>query len=131
MYNTTAETVALEADITFGINGPLSGFTHTAGTSVITVSTTGTYLVSFSVTGVQAGQFTLMDGGVPLASTIYGTGAGQQQDHGEAIVNLTAADVLTLRNHSSSTGVTLATSAGGTQANVDASILIQQLASPG
>lgn len=128
VYNTTAETVAVESDVTFSTNGPLSGFTHTAASASIDVVSTGTYLIRFSVTGTQASQFTLMDNGVAVAGTTYGSSNAPEQNQGQAIVNLTAADVLTLRNHTSSTAVTLETLAGGTQTNVNASILIQQLA---
>jgi hypothetical protein len=128
IYNAGAETVAVEADVTFSSNGPLAGFTHITGASAIGVEATGTYLVKFSVTGTQAGQFTLMDNGVAVAGTTYGTGAGLQQDGGEAIVALTAGDALTLRNHTSSTTVTLETLAGGSQVNVNASVVIQELA---
>jgi hypothetical protein len=128
IYNVSAQTVGVEADITFDTNGPLSGFTHTAGASEIDVVSSGTYLVDFSVSGLEPGQFTLMDGGTAVSGTTYGSGAGTQQDTGQAIVNLTAGAVLTLRNHTSSTSVTLETEAGGTQTNVNASILIEQLA---
>jgi len=128
VYNLSAQTVGLESDITFDTNGPLSGFTHTAGTSTITVGLTGTYLLDFSVTGVEPGEFALMDNGVAVAGTIYGSSAGTQQDNGQVIVHLTAGDVLTLRNHTSAAAVILETDAGGTQTNVNASVLIEQLA---
>ena len=74
IYNTGAETVAVESDVTFSTTGPVSGFTHVPAASTIGVETTGTYLVKFSVTGTQAGQFTLMDNGDVVAGTTYGTG---------------------------------------------------------
>jgi hypothetical protein len=128
VYNLSAQIVGIESDITFDTNGPLSGFTHTAGTSTIIVSLTGTYLLDFSVSGVEPGQFSLMDNGLAVAGTTYGSGAGTQQDNGQVIVHLTTGDVLTLRNHSSATAVALQTLAGGTQTNVNASLLIEQLA---
>jgi hypothetical protein len=128
IYNVSAQTVGVEADITFDTNGPLSGFTHTAGASEIDVVSSGTYLVDFSVSATEPGQFTLMNGGTAVSGTTYGTPAGTEQDTGQAIVNLTAGAVLTLRNHTSSTSVALETHAGGTQTNVNASILIEQLA---
>jgi hypothetical protein len=65
--------------------------------------------------------------GAPLIGTVYGSGAGTQQTTGQAIVPLAAGDVLTLRNHSSAAAVTLQTLAGGTQTNVNASIVIEKL----
>ena len=128
IYNTTAETVGIEGDVTFSANGFMSGFTPLASASVIDVDTTGFYLVKFSVSGTQAGQFTLMQNGEVIPGTTYGTGAGLQQNDGEAIVALSSGDGLTLRNHTSSTAVTLETLAGGTATNVNASVVIQELA---
>ena len=63
-----------------------------------------------------------------VASTIYGSGAGTQQDTGLAILTLAANDVLTLVNFTSAAAVGLQTLAGGTQNNVNASMLILRLA---
>jgi hypothetical protein len=59
---------------------------------------------------------------VPIG-TIYGSGAGTQQNTGQAIFTLAAGDVLTVRNHSSAAAVTLQTLAGGTQSNANASVV--------
>lgn len=45
------------------------------------------------------------------------------------IITAAASDVLTLRNHSSASSVTLQTNAGGTQINSNASILIMKISS--
>jgi hypothetical protein len=66
--------------------------------------------------------------GAPVTNTVYGSGAGTQQDNGFAILTLSAGDRLTLVNHSSAAAVTLQTLAGGTQTNVNASLLIEKLA---
>jgi hypothetical protein len=65
--------------------------------------------------------------GVPLAEAIYGSGAGTQQNSGQAIIALSAGDILTIVNHSSSSSVTLPSVVGGTQANVNASVVIEKL----
>ena len=75
-----------------------------AGTSAIVLASGGTYEVSFQVSG-----------------------AATQQNSGHAIVIFAAGDVLTLRNHTSATAVTLQTLAGGTQTNVNASVLLRKL----
>jgi hypothetical protein len=128
VYNLGSQVVAIEAPIIFDSNGPLSGFTHVAGSSGISVGAAGTYLVKFSVSALQSSQFALFDNGVPIAGTTFGSGAGTQQNNGQAIVTLAAGDVLTLVNHSSASAVLLQTLAGGTQPNVNASVIIQQLA---
>ena len=80
------------------------------------------------MSGVEPGQFALFVNGAAAASTVYGSGAGTQQDNGQAILTLSANDVLTLVNHTSAAAVTLQTLAGGTQTNVNASIVITKLA---
>ncbi|PFM76148.1 hypothetical protein COJ46_19890, partial [Bacillus sp. AFS077874] len=100
-----------------------SGITHTPSTSQIAIITPGIYEVTFSVSGTESNQFALFVNGLPVAGTIYGSGAGTQQNNGQAIIAFAAADVLTLRNHSSAAAVGLATVIGGTQANVNASIV--------
>jgi hypothetical protein len=127
VYNLTGETVGIEAPVIFDSNGPLSGFTHLASSSNIGVVAAGTYLVDFSVSGTQVDQFALFDNGALVPGTIYGSGAGTQQNNGQAIVTLAAGDVLTLVNHTSAAGIGLASTIGGTQANVNASIMIEQL----
>ncbi|GGI15553.1 hypothetical protein GCM10007380_28560 [Gottfriedia solisilvae] len=104
-----------------------SGITHTPNTSPIAIITPGIYEVTFSVSGTEPNQFALFVNGLPVSGTIYGSGAGTQQNNGQAIIAFSAADVLTLRNHSSAAAIGLATVIGGTQANVNASIVIKKL----
>jgi hypothetical protein len=119
--------VAIEGAVLFDSNGPLSGFTHTTGSASITVGSTGHYLVDFSISGTEPSQFSLFDNGSPVAGTTYGSGAGTQQDGGQVIVSLADGDVLTLVNYSSGAAVGLASDIGGTQANVNASLVIEEL----
>jgi hypothetical protein len=121
--------VAIEATVTFDHNGVLtSGISHAPGTAGIKVTAAGDYQITFSVSGVEPGQFGLMvNGASPPFDTVYGSGAGTQQDTGQAILTLAAGDVVTLVNHSSAAAVTLQTLAGGTQTNVNASVVIDRL----
>ena len=128
VYNISAQVVAVESDVSFDITGLTSGgITHTPGTSTITVSTTGTYKITFYVSAVEPNQFSLYQNGAPIAGAVYGSGAGTQQNTGSTIIDMAAGDVLTLRNHTSAAAVTLQTLAGGTQTNTNASILIEQI----
>jgi hypothetical protein len=128
VYNLGAEVVAIEADVTFDSNGILTpGITHAPGNAGIAFTSAGTYKVSFLVSGAEPGQFALFVNGALVPGTVYGSGAGTQQNTGQVIVTLNAADVLTVRNHSSAAAVTLQTLAGGTQTNVNASVLIEKL----
>ncbi|HEY5173816.1 MAG TPA: hypothetical protein VIK54_18975, partial [Acidimicrobiia bacterium] len=127
IYNLTPRIVAIEGDVIFDSNGPLVGFTHTAGTSTLSVTAAGTYLVDLSASATEPSQFALTVNGVAVPQATYGSGAGTQQDGGQVILNLSAGAVLTLRNHSSASAVTLATLIGGTQANVNASLVVEKL----
>jgi hypothetical protein len=128
VYNLGAQVVPIEADVSFDTNGFLTpGITHAPGTTTISVTNAGVYEVNFSVSGVEPSQFALFVNGAQVPGTVYGSGAGTQQNTGQAIFSLSSGDVLTLRNHSSAAAVTLQTLAGGTQANVNASIVIKQL----
>jgi hypothetical protein len=116
------------AAVTFDTNGILTGgIAHSAGLAPITFSVPGNYKVAFSASAVESTQFTLFLNGVPLPGATYGSGAGTQQNNGQAIVALVAADVLTLQNYTSAAAVGLQTLAGGSQINVNASIVIEKL----
>jgi len=114
--------------VVFSSNGVLtSGITFTPGTDTISVTTAGDYEITFSVSAVEPSQFGLFVNGSPVADTIYGSGAGTQQDNGQAILTLAAGDAVTLVNNSSAAGIILQTLAGGTQTNVNASVVITML----
>ena len=129
IYNLGAQSVAIEADISFDTNGVrTTGITHTPGTAGINIVNAGIYKIGFSVSGVEPSQMAVYDNGALVAGTIYGSGAGTQQNTGQAIITVAAGDVLTIRNHSSAAAVTLQTLAGGTQTNANASVTIEKLA---
>jgi hypothetical protein len=120
--------VPIEADITFDTNGRMTpGFTHAPGTTGIQVISAGDYKLTFTTLGVEPSQMALMVNGSLVPGSIYGSGAGTQQNSGQVIVALSAGDVLTIRNHSSSAAVTLQTLSGGTQTNTNASVAIERL----
>lgn len=128
VYNTTSQVVAVEGDIGFSATGASSGgLTHTPGTTNVVVGTAATYLISFTVSAVEPNQFTVFINGAPVAGSTFGSGTGTQQNHGEVVVALAAGDVITLRNHTSASAVTLQTVAGGTETNVNASLFIRAI----
>jgi hypothetical protein len=128
IYNLTAGTVAIEAPVIFDSNGPLLGITHATPSPSIVIVNAGTYSFTFSVSGSEPNQFALFVNGIPDTSTIYGSGAGTQQNTGMAILTVPAEATITLVNHSSAAAATLASVIGGTQANVNASMVIVRLA---
>jgi hypothetical protein len=129
IYNLAAQTVPLEAAVTFDSNGVLtSGITHTPGDAAIVLVNAGAYKVTFSVSGTELSQMALFVNGSLVPGSIYGSGAGTQQNTGQAIVAAPAGALLTLRSHTSTAAVGLATPIGGTQATTNASIAIELLA---
>ena len=130
IFNLTAQVVALEAAVIFSDNGiGTAGILHGPETSDIVLVKAGIYKVGFSASGTEPNQFALFINGVVVPGTAYGSGAGTQQNNGQAILSVAAGDVLTLRNHTSAAAVTLAASPpiGGSALAVNASILIQKL----
>ena len=96
-------TVLGGADVPFSNNGPLSGVTHTAGTTTITVPTAGQYRVSWYVNitfGGLGSSFAVAVNGTVDASTNVNSIAPGGEVSGNSILSLAAGDVLTLRNNS-------------------------------
>jgi BclA C-terminal domain len=121
--------VGLEADVTFDSNGVMTpGIEHVPGSAGIKVVEAGTYELTFSVSGTEPSQMAIFLNGTLVPGTIYGSGAGTQQSTGQAIFTVPAGAVLTVRNHTSSAAVGLATPIGGTQASSNASVVIEKLA---
>jgi hypothetical protein len=128
VYNLTAQSVAVEGDVTFSNNGVMVGaIAHTPGAAAITLGNAGNYAIWFNVAGVESNQFAVYLNGAAVSGAIYGSGAGTQPNPGMVILAAAAGDVITLRNHSSASAVTLQTLAGGTQTNSNASVLIQKI----
>lgn len=128
IYNTTAQSVAVEDPVLFSSTGPVSGgIAHTPAAAAVTVAAAGTYEINWSVTGAEINQFSIFVNGVASATTEYGSGAVNQQNNGQAILVLAAGDSLTLVNHTSAGAITLAATIGGTVATVSASMTIIRL----
>jgi hypothetical protein len=95
-------TVVGGADVPFSNNGPLSGVTHTAGTTTVTVPSAGEYQIDYGVTitvGVGSAIAIAVNGTVD-ASTNIAALVTTGKITGTAILTLAAGDVLTLRNNS-------------------------------
>jgi len=127
VYNLAAQNVAIDAAVLFDSNGSMLGFTHTVGTSFITVNNSGLYSILFSTSATEPSQFAVFVNSVAVPSSVYGSGAGAQQNNGQLIISLATADIISLVNHSSAAAVGLPSLMGGTQANVNASVLIEKL----
>lgn len=131
VYNIAEQVVPLETPVIFDSNGLITaGFIHAAGSNSIFVVNAGVYQVNFSVSGTEPNQFTLFLDGAPVPGTVYGSGAGTQQNTGISVIAIGAGQTLTLVNHTSAAAVTLAgnTPIGGTAPASNASITILRLA---
>lgn len=128
IYNTSAQVVSLESDVTFSNNGVITNnITHTLGTSSIVLGSAGYYEISFLIAAVELNQFTLFKNGVSVVGSTYGSGDTNQPNPAAVIIRAAAGDVITVRNHTSAAAVTLQTLAGGTQTCTNASVFIQKL----
>ena len=130
VYSTSDQVVPLEGDVVFNSNGPTSTIGHIPGTSGITIVNAGLYLVTFSLSVVEPNQFAVFQNGFPVNNSTYGSGAGTQQNTGHVLMFCSPGDVITLRNHTSSSAVTLQVFAGGTRANVNASMTLVKISNP-
>jgi hypothetical protein len=128
VYNLAGQTIALEADVVFDSNGILTPWIiHAPGTSQIVFASSDNYKVAFSLSTVGPSQFAAFLNGVAIEGATYGSGAGTQQNNGQVIVAVLAGDFITIRNHSSAAAIAIQDWAGGTQANTNASVLIEKL----
>ncbi|WP_427854421.1 BclA C-terminal domain-containing protein, partial [Desulfosporosinus metallidurans] len=95
-------TIAGGSDVPFSDNGPLTNITHVAGSTTITVVTTGIYEIFYSVSftaGLNA-SFALTVNGTVDASTPVPALVSVGEIAGQAILSLVAGDLITLRNNS-------------------------------
>ena len=93
---------------TFNANGVITpGITHVAGEAGIALAGAGAYKISFSVSATAPNQMSIFVDGLPVGGTTYGSGAGTQQNSGQAIIIVGAGGVVTVRNHSSAAAIGL------------------------
>ena len=92
-------------DFIFSNNGPLSGITHTAGTSSVVIPSTGTYKIEFTVshTAGNGAIIAIVVNGAVEPSTNYPINTAAGEVTGTAMLTLSAGDTITLRNNSANT----------------------------
>jgi len=122
IYDISSNTVFPGNPVPFNMNGPLSGITHTPGSSQITIQNTGVYTVLWSALNLYSSvaYCQIYINGVPAPSTIYI--GGFFTGTGIAILPLSAGDMIEL--------VAIAGLEGSDnpyEPLVDASILIQKI----
>jgi hypothetical protein len=129
VYDMSGQTVAPDGSVTFNSDGiKTSGITHSAASSNVVLASAGTFKVEMSVLGSDQNQFGLFLNGVAIPGGTFGETGSDRQTNGQTIIVVTAGAVLTLRNETPATPITLNNQAGGTIPTVDASLLIERLA---
>jgi len=127
VYNATIQTVPVGAAVTFHTSGALVGASFVPGTSDVTVTNAGTYLVDVTVSPLDPGQFTLEVNGVVTPSVFGGeTGPFNTLTAGQGVVTLAAGDVVSLVN-TGTNSQELNVNALGSGVPIDASMLIEEL----
>ena len=133
VYALTPQSVAAyttlgTGEVIFDHQGPANGVVWVSGTD-ITVTNAGTYEVTFQVSGSEPNQFAIFVNDVPQQSTVGGSGAGTQQNSITSILTIPAGGVINLVNYVTAGAVTLASTVGGTQPNVTASVALRSVGS--
>lgn len=133
MPGDNAATVAIGGDVSFPQDGPSSGTGLIArlGANAFNLATIGVYEVLFQVSVTEPGQLvlTLNSGGgaVVLGYTLVGRAGQTNQIVGMALVRTSVINsILTVRNNSSASALTITPSAGGT-APVSAHLVITRI----
>ncbi len=127
IFNTGSQVVGTDGDVSFSNDGPGGAVTHLAGSPVMFMNISGVFEIDFSVTAVEPNQFAIYVNGNPIPSSIYGSGAGTQQNNGSTVLPLSSGDLVQLRNPSTASDVTLQGQAGGSEANVNAAVTFRRL----
>ena len=127
IYNLREQTVEINNPVLFDSTGAISGISHTDRAAEIGISSSGIYLISYSVSGTEPNQFALFVNERVLEQSVFGSGAGTQQNNGQIIVELSEKDNITLVNVSGDKAVGLASKIGGDKVNVNASITFLKL----
>lgn len=86
-----------------------SGLTTVAGSGdiVVGVGAGGVYEINYNVSGAEPNAFAIFINGVKAAGSVYGSGAGTQQNDGFALLALIAGDVVSLRSDNAPAAITL------------------------
>ncbi|WP_310613788.1 hypothetical protein [Limnohabitans sp.] len=127
IFNLSKQVVAIHEPVRFDSNGLLSELVHEPGAAEVRVLSAGIYTVAFSISGAEPSQFAIFVNENLVLGSIYGSGAGTQQNNGQITLALIAKDVLTVVNYSSDAAVSLPSKVGGSQVNVNASVRIEKI----
>ncbi len=123
-----AATVAPGTAVQFPEDGPDSGSITRTGPATFSLSSIGTYEVTFQASVTEAGQLALTLNGVELPYTVVGRATGTSQITGDSLVQTTTLNsALTVENPpGESIALTMTPLAGGVDP-VSASVVIKRI----
>lgn len=106
-----------------------SGLTTVAGSGDIVVGAGagGVYEINYNVTGAEPNAFAIHINGIKAAGSVYGSGAGTQQNDGFALLALVAGDVVSLRSDNAPAAITLQLAGTTDTEQVVTSIMFKRL----
>lgn len=107
-----------------------AGLTTVAASGDITVGAGagGIYEINWNVSGAEPNAFAIFINGIKAAGSVYGSGAGTQQNDGFTLLTLIAADVVSLRSDNAPAAITLQLAGTTDTDQIVASILFKKLA---
>lgn len=126
VFNTSSVAVPSFGTIPLTESGALNGFVFNPATFTITITAAGVYSATFSVSANEPNQIAFLQNNLVSFGSIYGSGAGTQQNTGQFIISANVGDSIQLINLSP-TAITLPANIGGTQPAVNASLRLLRL----
>jgi hypothetical protein len=115
-FTQAPQTVAIEAAVTLDQHDEVKCIQHVLGSSDIIIEKAGVYTI-FAISATnQVAQMALFVNGGALPQSVVGTNKGGGQLSSRVLVELKKGDVVTWRNHTSATPLTLSVNPGGTLA---------------
>lgn len=91
------------------------------------VGSAGTYKITWSLSAAEPGAMAVFINGAKAAGSVYGSGAGTQQNNGQTLLLLSDGDVVSLRTDNCPAALTLQLAGTTDTAMIVASILLEKI----
>lgn len=127
-FTQTSQTVAVESSVTFDQHSEVRCLSHVIGSSDVTIEKSGLYHLFGLVATTQVAQFGIFVNGSVLPQSVVGTNKGAGQLSSRVLSELKKGDIVSWRNHTSATSVTLAMNPGGTIPAISGELEIVRIA---
>jgi hypothetical protein len=124
-YSTNTQIVPIDNSIIFDYNQNVLNMTHTKGTGDVKILKDGIYYFCVILETSQSCQFTLFVNGVQENSTTTGINKGASVLQMRQMIELKTNDIVSIRNHVSSSGaVTITQGSGGSLLGVNTQLIL-------